>query len=33
VSGGKKENSTDSKFKQQVETTGDGSGKIMHWAL
>jgi hypothetical protein len=33
VHGGKKKKSTDSKFKQQVETTGDGTGKTMHWAL
>jgi len=28
-----KKKSTDSKFKQQVETTGDGTGKTMPWAL
>jgi hypothetical protein len=29
----KKKYSTDSKFKQQVESTGDGTGKTMPWVL
>jgi len=33
VRGGTKKYLTDSKFKQQVETTGDGTGKTMHCAL